>query len=129
LGIKGCTIAQTISHDSHNIIVVGDNDEDMVVAVNSLIVSGGGIAIASEGVIKGSLELPIGGLMKAEPVERVAQELKNLRQLLKRFSSNEDQDIFITLSFMSLAVIPQVKITSKGLFDYDSFTFTSLFNQ
>lgn len=129
LGIKNCAIAQTISHDSHNIIVVGDKDEDMLNAANALIEAGGGIAIAAEGTIKGLLELPIGGLMKEAPVEQVAQELKLLRTVLKEFSDEEDQDIFLTLSFMSLPVIPHIKITPKGLFHYDSFSFISLFNK
>jgi adenine deaminase len=128
LGINDCAIAQTISHDSHNIIVVGEKDEDMLTAANELIKSGGGIAIAAEGVIKGLLELPIGGLMKAAPVEKVARELKELRAVLKQFNRNEGQDIFLTLSFMSLPVIPHIKITPKGLFEYDSFSFIDLFN-
>jgi adenine deaminase len=127
LGIKGCAIAQTISHDSHNIVVIGEADEDMVKAVNSLIASGGGIAIAAKGELKAVLKLPIGGLMKEEPIEVVAKEFKELRSVLKGFSNKEDNDIFLTLSFMSLPVIPHLKITSNGLFDYDSFKFKGLF--
>jgi len=129
LGIKDCAIAQTIAHDSHNIIVVGKNDEDMVVAVNSLISAGGGIAIAAESKIKGILELPMGGLMKDAPIEQVAQELRNLRTILNEFSMEKEHDIFLTLSFMSLPVIPHIKITPKGLFNYDSFSFMNLFNK
>jgi adenine deaminase len=127
LGITGCAIAQTISHDSHNIVAVGENDEDIVEAVNALIAAGGGIAIAAKGELKAILKLPIGGLMKEEPIEVVAKEFKELRSVLKSFSNKEDNDIFLTLSFMSLPVIPHIKITSKGLFDYDSFRFKGLF--
>jgi adenine deaminase len=128
LGIKGCSIAQTISHDSHNIIAIGEKDEDIAIAVNALIASGGGIAIAAEGEIRGILKLPIGGLMKEKPIEVVAQEFKELREILKEFSIKKDNDVFLTLSFMSLPVIPHIKITSKGLFDFDSFSFKSLFD-
>lgn len=127
LGIKGCSIAQTISHDSHNIVAIGHNDEDITAAVNTLIASGGGIAIAAGGVVTGCLELPVGGLMKNEPIDSIARQLKQLRKLLKEFCVNDNQDIFVALSFMSLAVIPHIKITSQGLFDYDRFNFISLF--
>ncbi len=129
LGIKNCAIAQTIAHDSHNIVVVGEKEEDMAIAVNTLIKVGGGIVITEEGNVVGTLELPIGGLMKESPVEEVAAELKLLRTILKKFNNKEDNDIFLTLSFMSLPVIPYIKITSRGLFNYNKFEFMNLFNE
>ncbi|WP_346939355.1 adenine deaminase [uncultured Clostridium sp.] len=126
LGIKNCAIAQSIAHDSHNIIVVGDNDKDMSKAVNKLIDIGGGITIVSEGVLIDSLSLEIGGLMTNSPIDYVYNKLKNLNRIVKNYGLKLDMDAFITLSFMSLPVIPQVKLTSKGLFLYDLFKFIEL---
>jgi len=126
LGIKNCAIAQSIAHDSHNIIVIGDNDKDMCKAVNKLIDIGGGITIVSEGVLIDSLSLEIGGLMTNSPIDYVYNKLKNLNRLVKNYGLKPDMDAFITLSFMSLPVIPKVKLTSKGLFSYDLFKFIEL---
>ncbi len=126
LGIKNCAIAQSIAHDSHNIIVVGDNDGDMAKAVNKLIDIGGGITIVREGMLIDSLSLEIGGLMTNLPIDYVYNKLKNLNSIVKSYGLTPDMDAFITLSFMSLPVIPEVKLTSKGLFSYDLFKFIKL---
>jgi adenine deaminase len=127
LGLKHCSIAQTISHDSHNVIVVGDNDKDMEVAVNTLISIGGGIAMVSDGKIVAQLSLPIGGIMTFEAPYMVAENLKRLSRIARNFGVHEEYDPFISLSFMTLPVIPQVKITARGLFDYNKSEFTNLF--
>lgn len=126
LGIKNCAIAQSIAHDSHNIIVVGDNDGDMAKAVNKLIDMGGGITIVRDGMLIDSLSLEIGGLMTNLPIDYVYNKLKNLNSIVKSYGLTPDMDAFITLSFMSLPVIPEVKLTSKGLFSYDLFKFIKL---
>ncbi|HAK42017.1 MAG TPA: adenine deaminase, partial [Clostridium sp.] len=126
LGIKNCAIAQSIAHDSHNIIVVGDNDGDMAKAVNKLIDIGGGITIVRDGMLIDSLSLEIGGLMTNLHIDYVYNKLKNLNSIVKSDGLTPDMDAFITLSFMSLPVIPEVKLTSKGLFSYDLFKFIKL---
>ncbi|WP_346888492.1 adenine deaminase [Clostridium sp. UBA1056] len=126
LGIKNCAIAQSIAHDSHNIIVVGDNDGDMAKAVNKLIDIGGGITIVRDGMLIDSLSLEIGGLMTNLHIDYVYNKLKNLNSIVKSYGLTPDMDAFITLSFMSLPVIPEVKLTSKGLFSYDLFKFIKL---
>ncbi|HAS73759.1 MAG TPA: adenine deaminase [Clostridiales bacterium UBA8960] len=117
-------IATTISHDSHNIIVVGDNDDDMAMAVNEIVKLQGGITIVSQGKVKGSLPLPIAGLMSSDSMEHVASVLRNLRVI-----ANQELKIpatlepFMTLSFLALPVIPELKITDRGYFDVKSFAF------
>jgi len=126
LGLKNCTIAQTIAHDSHNVIVVGDNDKDMEVAVNTLISIGGGIVMVSGGKVIAQLNLPIGGIMTFEAPYMVAEQLKRLSRIARGFGVRAEYDPFISLSFMALPVIPAVKITARGLFDYNKFEFIKL---
>lgn len=126
LGIKGCTIAQSISHDSHNIVVAGDNDKDMAKAVNSLIHMGGGICVVVDGLVQCELQLEIAGLMTDSTPGYVYEKLKNLNRIVKNQGLKEGIDPFITLSFMSLPVIPDVKITTKGLFSYNKFKYIPL---
>jgi len=126
LGLKHCSIAQTIAHDSHNVIVVGDNDKDMEVAVNTLVSIGGGIAMVSEGKVIAQLNLPIGGIMTFEAPYMVAEKLKRLNRIARSFGVRDEYDPFISLSFMALPVIPEIKITARGLFDYKKFEFIKL---
>lgn len=128
LNIKKCSIAQTIAHDSHNIIVIGDNDKDMELAVNKVISFGGGIAMISEGEILETMKLPIAGLMTNESGGAIADKLNKLKSICESFGSKRDSDIFLTLSFLSLPVIPDLKITARGLFDVKNFKFIELFN-
>lgn len=127
LGLKNAAIAQTIAHDSHNIMVVGDNDNDMAIAVNSLIDMNGGIAIVSEGHLLSSLSLPIAGLMIDERPEEVMKAVKELNSIARSYGICEGVDPFLTLGFMALPVIPDIKITARGLFHYNSFSFIPLF--
>ena len=126
LGLKHCSIAQTIAHDSHNVIVVGDNDKDMEVAVNTLVTIGGGIAMVSGGKVIAQLNLPIGGIMTFESPFMVSEHLKRLGRIARSFGARDEYDPFISLSFMSLPVIPEVKITARGLFEYNKFDFIKL---
>lgn len=127
--LENCAIAQTIAHDSHNIIVVGDNDEDMAVAVNFLIKAEGGIAIASKGKIIEALKLPIGGLMTSDSPQLIVKKLKRMNDIVRTHGLKGDFDPFITLAFMALPVIPQIKITTRGLFDYEAFDFIDLYTK
>lgn len=128
LGLKGAAIAQTIAHDSHNIIVIGDNDKDMEVAVNSIISKNGGIVIASNGKLLDFLSLPIAGLMTSESSEIVFDKISRLNLLARKYGIKKGVDPFLTLAFMALPVIPYLKITARGLFDCSSFSFIDLFS-
>ncbi|AKA67349.1 adenine deaminase [Clostridium scatologenes] len=127
LGLKKAAIAQTIAHDSHNIIVLGDNDKDMEIAVNNIIHNNGGIAFVSQGRLLECLELPIGGLMTSQNPDLVMDKVTKLNLLAVKFGIKKEVDPFLTLAFMALPVIPDIKITSRGLFDYSKFDFIDLF--
>ncbi|WP_291584405.1 adenine deaminase [Clostridium sp. UBA6640] len=127
LGLRDCAIAQTIAHDSHNIIVIGDNDKDMEVAVNSLITIGGGIVIVSEGKLISQLSLPIGGLMTFQEPYIVCENVKRLNRIARSYGIKQDFDPFITLSFLSLPVIPEIKLTTKGLYEFSKASLIDLF--
>lgn len=129
LGLKGAAIAQTIAHDSHNIIVIGDNDRDMETAVNSIIDIGGGIVFVSDGRVLQSLSLPIGGLMTDEDPAVLLEKIIKLNSLAREYGIKEGVDPYLTLGFMALPVIPDIKITPRGLFDYTSFSFIDLFTE
>ncbi|MBE6044891.1 adenine deaminase [Clostridium thermopalmarium] len=127
LGLRNCSIAQTIAHDSHNIIVVGDNDEDMQVAVNRVISIGGGIVAVSNGEILDELSLPFGGLMTSKKVDFVINKIKSLNRICKSYGNDEELNVFLTIGFMALPVIPEVRITTKGLYDFNKREFIDLF--
>jgi len=125
--LKNGAIATTIAHDSHNIIVIGDNDEDMFLAINEVAKVGGGITICSQGKILRTLELPIAGLMSNEPMEDVNEKLEEMYQIAyEDLHVSKDIDPFMTLSFLALPVIPDIKLTDMGLFDVTKFSFTDL---
>lgn len=127
MGLKGCSIAQTIAHDSHNVIVVGDNDGDMAIAVNSIINIDGGIVVVSEGKLIEYLSLPVGGLMTTDDEQTVLKSINALYDAVRRFGLKNEFDPFLTLGFLALPVIPEIKITARGLFDYNKFDFIDLF--
>lgn len=120
-GIKGGAIGTTIAHDSHNLIVVGDNDTDIANCINHIHDIGGGIAISSGGELAGCLDLKIAGLMSTEDIESVNESLNKMMKTARDLKVNEGVDPFMTLSFLALPVIPDVKITDKGLFDVVNF--------
>ncbi len=125
--LKGGAIATTISHDSHNIIVVGDSDCDMAMAVNHLRVIQGGIVVIKNGVILGDLALPIAGLMSEQPMELVSKQLKKLRNYAyQELEVTSKLEPFMTLSFLALPVIPTLKITDRGLFDVNLFDWVTV---
>ena len=120
-GLKKGAIASSIAHDSHNIIVIGYNSEDMAEAVNTVIENKGGIAVVSED-FSDSLPLPIAGLMSNEDAFVVAKKLKQLQKMAYALGCKMDSP-FMTMAFMALLVIPSIKISDKGLFDGDNFEF------
>lgn len=125
--LKNGAIALTISHDSHNIIVIGDNDRDICVAINEVGRVSGGISICSGGEVVETLELPIAGLMSDESMEDVNEKLKTMLKIAyEDLGISRDIDPFMTLSFLALPVIPEIKLTDMGLFDVTKFEFTRL---
>ena len=126
-GLKGGAIATTIAHDSHNIVVAGDDEADMFLAVQEMERIGGGIVMVSKGEVIAELPLPIGGLMSDRPAEEVAQKLRELLGLARaHYDIWEGADAFMTLSFLALPVIPHFKITARGLFDMGTFSFVDV---
>ncbi|MEA4961861.1 adenine deaminase [Lutispora sp.] len=126
LGLKDGAIASSVAHDSHNIVVIGDNDRDMKRAVEKLEEIGGGVAIASGGEIIKYLSLPIAGLMSDSPIEKVQSILADLIETAYKMGVNKDYDPSMTLSFLALPVIPEIKLTDLGLFDVNNFKFVSI---
>ncbi len=123
-GIKSGAVALSIAHDSHNIIVVGVNDEEMEFAVQSLIAQEGGIVLVKEGKVIESMPMPIGGLMSDRSGEWVDQKLTDIHEkAYEELGICGDVEPVMTLCFMSLAVIPEVKLTDMGLFDVTTFSF------
>ncbi|MDD3239324.1 MAG: adenine deaminase [Lachnospira sp.] len=114
-GIQHGAIATSVSHDSHNVIAAGDNDEDIVLAVNALKESKGGYVIASQGKVLQTLPLPISGLLSDLSYQELVSRLEDMMKTARRLGVQEDADPFITLSFMALTVIPEVRITERGL--------------
>jgi adenine deaminase len=126
LGIEEGAIASTVSHDSHNMIVAGTSDEDMLRAVEVLRESGGGIVVIRRREILGCLPLPIGGLMSARPFEEVAALHESLQGAAAMLGRKMIANPFMYLSFLALPVIPHLKVTDRGLFDVDRFEFIPL---
>ncbi len=126
LHLKRGAVASTVTHDSHNLIVAGTNDADMLTAAAVLRKEGGGIAVAVDGEIKAILPLPFAGLMCGEKIEAVNRKIKQLYYWTGELGVPEGQNIFMTLSFLALPVIPHLRLTDKGLADVDKFTLTSL---
>lgn len=122
-GLTHGAVATTVAHDSHNLIVVGDNDADMAAAVRELERVQGGYTIVADGNVMGTLALPVGGLMSSDPAKTVIQNLDRMLELARQAGVREGIDPFITLSFMALPVIPEIRITDMGVFDVTKFEF------
>ncbi len=117
-GMRSGAIASSIGHDSHNICVVGQSDDDMAMAVNRLSDIGGGFVVVAGGRVLGELPLPIAGLMSDRPFEEVAAALERLRDVARGIGSGL-QEPFLQLAFLPLPVIPHLKITDQGMLDVD----------
>ncbi|WP_430814364.1 adenine deaminase [Carboxylicivirga sp. RSCT41] len=124
-GLKQGALASSVAHDSHNIVAIGCDDESLLTAINGIIESKGGI-IACNSEVKKLLKLPVAGLMSADSGVKIAQEYTEINDFVKLMGCDMKAP-FMTLAFMSLLVIPSLKIGDKGLFDVNKFAFTSLF--
>jgi len=127
LGLKKGAVATSVAHDSHNVIAVGASDDDIVAAVSALRQTGGGMAAASEGLAE-VLPLPIAGLMSTLPAPDVSHRLGRLKSLAKDWGARLDNP-FMALSFLSLPVIPELKLTDLGLVEVSSFSHVPLFEE
>ena len=126
-GIKEGAVALSIAHDSHNIIVVGTSDSDMTYAVKQLIAQNGGIILVKRGVVKEAMPMPIGGIMSDQSGEYVERSLIRIHEAAgSELGISDSVEPVMTLCFMSLAVIPELKLTDMGLFDVTKFQFVSL---
>lgn len=124
LPIQGGAIATTVGHDSHNLVVAGDNDSDMLAAVDALEDCGGGYVVVSGGQVKALLPLPIAGLMSDAPLSEIFSRQQALLKAGRELGlDTAAADPFITLSFVALPVIPACRITDKGLFDVTTMSF------
>lgn len=123
-GLRSGAIASSVAHDSHNIIVIGTNTEDMAVAVNTLVSEGGGFCVRSDGKCS-MLNLHVAGLMCTKPVHDVKLALDSLRLKVRSLGCSLD-DPFMTMAFLSLLVIPSLKLGDKGLFDVGEFRFVDV---
>ncbi|OOM80387.1 adenine deaminase [Clostridium sp. BL-8] len=121
-GIKSGAIATTVAHDSHNIVVIGNSDEEMLLAVDHIKKMNGGIAIVSGKEVVASLPLAIGGLMSENGYLKVQEELYDLNKALNKIGFEKEFNPFLTLSFLTLPVIPEIKLTDKGLFEFKTFS-------
>jgi adenine deaminase len=126
-GLNSGAFASSVAHDSHNIICVGTTDKDIVNAVNEVVKMNGGLAVARGNYIK-SVPLPIAGIMSDWPVDKVAYEYERLSEIV-RLSGCKMTAPFMTLSFMALLVIPELKLSDQGLFDGREFKFVPLFRE
>ncbi len=126
LGLQRGAIATTIAHDSHNIIAAGTNDEDILLAAETLQKMGGGLAVVDNGQVLASLPLSIAGLMSRASYKEVYSQLKVMEESLRQIGAPTHFNAFLTLSFLSLPVIPDLKLTDLGLFDVKSFKHISV---
>ncbi len=119
-GLKSGAVATSISHDSHNIIVVGTNEADMAAAVNRVVELNGGIVVWDKGGSTAEVPLSIAGIMSDEPLVTVNEKLEQAKTVAHELGVNPGIDPFMTLSFMALPVIPSLRITTRGVFDVTS---------
>ena len=123
LSIVGGAIASTVAHDSHNIVVAGDNDRDMLVAIDALTACGGGYAVVNHGEVAALLPLPIAGLMSDAPIDQVLGLQKRVLEAAHSIGVPTDCDPLHSLSFLALPVIPEARVTDEGFFDVTHMRF------
>lgn len=121
-------IASSIAHDAHNIVAFGTNDEDIFQAIEQLTSTNGGLVIVNKGELVANMPLPIGGLLSDQSYEVASQQLQNLLNKYQQISHEVNFDPFITLSFLTLPVIPELKLTDQGLYDVTLGKFIPLEN-
>ncbi len=126
-GIKEGAIASTVAHDSHNMIIIGTNDKDMLLAQKELVKSQGGKVVIKNGEVLAKLPLPVAGLMSDKDINYVTEQSEALNKAAKEIGCVVD-DPFMTMGFLSLPVIPEIKITDKGIFSTNGFKFIDIFD-
>ena len=119
-GLKAGAVATSVAHDSHNIICVGANDDDMAFAANRIVENHGGIVVVKDGHVLAELPLEIAGLMTDKPLKEVNDLLENAKASAYSLGVGKDIDPFMTLSFMSLPVIPTLRLTTRGVIDVNT---------
>lgn len=124
MGLTSGALASTVAHDSHNLIIVGSNDQDMLQAARHAEKMGGGLVVVRQDRVLAALPLPIAGLMSNEPLDQVVQGMDRLNAAAREVASHPDP--FMILSFLALPVIPRLKLTDKGLVDVDRFELVDL---
>ena len=126
LGFRKGAVAQTVAHDAHNMIVAGMNDEDMACAANALIECGGGLCAVADGTLLALVPLPVAGLMSDVSAERMDGLLQKLGDAWKEMGC-AIRSPFMTMAYISLACVPELRLTNRGLVDCRTFRFTDLF--
>lgn len=126
MGIKEGAMVSSIAHDSHNLVAVATNDSDLIAAAVQIVRMHGGIAIVKDGEVLDSLPLPIAGLMSDQPIEHVSEKLKDLKEAAHKIGTTLEEP-FMAMAFLSLPVIPKLKITDLGLVDVERFRLIDLF--
>ena len=127
IGIKNGALAGSVSHDSHNLIVIGSGEEDMVIAANHIKKIGGGLCAVSEGKVISELRLPVAGLMSTNSAAEIAKANVELRESAEKIGINEGIEPFMNMAFVSLPVIPVLKMTTQGLVNVNDFKRVDLF--
>jgi adenine deaminase len=124
LGLKEGAVASTVGHDSHNLVVAGMDDQSMIQAVRVLAKSGGGMTAVRNGRVLSQVPLPVAGLMSDQSVEMVARQVEELKSAWRSLGSALPSPT-ITFAFTTLSVIPELRITDKGLLDTVHFKFVN----
>ena len=127
IGLQRGAIAASVSHDAHNLIVIGTNDADMAAAANRIRALGGGCAAAADGEILAELPLPVAGLMSDRDAETVAEQNRVLNEAVRALGVPENISPFMNMAFVSLTVIPAIKMTTFGIADVQTQTLLDLF--
>ena len=122
-GLTSGAVGLTIAHDSHNIIVIGENDDDMKLAIKELRDQQGGMVFCQHGELKATLPLEVGGLMTSQPIHEVVDRIESMNDMIRDLGVPDHVEPFLTLAFLALPVIPELKLTDKGLFDVNAFAF------
>ena len=120
-GLKEGAIATSVAHDAHNVIAIGVSDEDIAAAINKLKKMGGGMVVYSKGKVLAEYPLPVAGLMSEAPADEAKAMLDGVHEAAYKLGVNKGIDPFMTLSFTALPVIPEIRITTKGVLDVDKW--------
>jgi len=119
-------IASTVAHDTHNLLVIGTDDEDMALAANHVVEMGGGISVVSSGNVIAELPLPIAGLMSDREVKEVSKSIERIEEAWRSLRCKMVSPL-MTMSLLTLTPIPELRITDRGLFDSRKFRLVDLF--